>query len=127
MLWIGITGSIGSGKSTVSELLRKQGLGVLDADEIAKSTLASEGPAFRKVIQFFGTSILDREGQINRSALAKIVFSDKKKREFLESIIHPEVRFVIEESKTEYRKNNEKYLMLNQTYYNLTFFRLNTN
>lgn len=110
MLWVGITGSIGTGKSTFSGLLRKQGHVVLDADELARQMLEPTGSAYKKVVAEFGPELLDKNGHMDRAALAKIVFSDKAKLEKLESIIHPEIRFYIEKSKDEHAKKSHKYL-----------------
>jgi dephospho-CoA kinase len=110
VLWIGITGSIGSGKTTFSNLLRNKGEVVLDADELAKGTLEPNGSAFHKVVGTFGESILDSAGRIDRAQMAQQVFSDKSKLEILESIIHPEVRAAIEKLKLEYKSKNQKYL-----------------
>lgn len=110
MLWIGITGSIGTGKTTFSEILRKQGHIVLDADELAKACLEPNTSGYKKAVQSFGPAILDGTGRIDRSAMASIVFSDKSKLEILESIIHPEIRISIELLKNEYKLKKLKFL-----------------
>lgn len=110
MLWVGITGSIGTGKSTFSNLLRKKGYFVLDADVLAKKNLEKTSLAFSKILTEFGNSILNSDGDIDRSKLAQIVFADKMKLEKLESITHPEVRAAVEKAKDEHKKNNQKYL-----------------
>ena len=110
MLWIGITGSIGTGKSTFSELLRKKGFFVLDADVLAKKNLEKTSPAYSKIVAEFGTKILNSEGDIEKNILAQIVFSDKKKLEKLEAITHPEIRIAVEKEKDEHRKNDQRYL-----------------
>ena len=74
MLWIGITGSIGTGKSTFSELLRQKGHCVLDADVLAKQNLEKSSPAHKKIVAEFGPSVLGIDGNIDRAALAKLVF-----------------------------------------------------
>jgi dephospho-CoA kinase len=110
VLWIGITGSIGTGKSTFAELLRKQGQIVLDADEIVKLTQEPSGSAYQKIINEFGKAILDKSGRIDRAELAKVVFSSKEKLEKLESIIHPEVRLAVESHKNDHKQKKTKYL-----------------
>ncbi len=110
VLWIGITGSIGTGKSTFSELLRKKGFFVLDADVLAKKNLEKTSPAYVKIVAEFGDKILDSHSNIDRAALAQIVFSDREKLEKLESITHPEIRIAVEKEKDEHKKNNQKYL-----------------
>lgn len=110
MLWIGITGSVGSGKSTFSGLLRNQGEVVLDADELAKIALEPGADAYKKVIKEFGADIVSSEGVIDRARLAQLVFSDKAKLDKLESIIHPEVRLAVDDKKNEFKLKNAKFL-----------------
>lgn len=110
VLWIGITGSIGTGKSTFSEILREKGFFVLDADVLAKRNLEKTSSAFGKIVAEFGSEILDSQGNIDRAALAQIVFSDRERLEKLESITHPEIRIVVDKEKDEHKKNNQKYL-----------------
>jgi len=88
---IGLTGSFGTGKTFVASIFRRLGAKVLDADSIARSTVAKGSPAYRKVVRAFGLSILDKGGEIDRKALAGIVFADRKARLRLERIVHPEV------------------------------------
>lgn len=89
---IGITGSIATGKSTVTAILRDQGLTVICADEIAHTLTARGGKAFHKVMRLFGKGFLKPNGEINRQEIAKLVFHDKKKRQALENLIHPLVQ-----------------------------------
>ncbi len=85
-----VTGGIGSGKSTVTELLRRRGFEVADADELARSTLEPGGEAFSAVARRWPAVVVD--GRIDRSALADIVFSDPVELEALEELVHPLVR-----------------------------------
>jgi dephospho-CoA kinase len=89
---IGITGGLATGKSTVSDILRKQNHVVICADAIAHDVVKKEKPAYNKIIRFFGTTILTPNKDINRHELAKIVFSNSTKLHKLEEIIHPHVR-----------------------------------
>ena len=107
MLWIGITGSIGTGKSTFANILRKHGHIVLDADELAKASLEPGTNAFKKLVSALGASIVDSSGRIDRSELGRQVFSDKKKLSILESIVHPEVKLIVEQSKSEHESKNQ--------------------
>lgn len=91
---IGITGSIACGKSTVSNYLSQNGFKVYDADKISFSLTQKPNICYNKIIEHFGTSILDINGDINRKKLGEIVFNNKKEKIVLESIIHP---FVIKE------------------------------
>ena len=87
---IGITGSIGSGKSTVSSLLRTGGFTVLDADEVARE-VSSGADVLLEIAQAFGPEYVSENG-LNRPLLAERVFGDKVQLERLNSIIHPKVR-----------------------------------
>jgi len=93
-LKIGLTGGIGSGKSTVARRFAELGASVYSADEIARRALEPGEPCYQSVIDAFGASILSADGRIDRKALAAIVFSDEQKRKQLNEIIHP---FVIEQ------------------------------
>lgn len=91
MLTIGLTGGIGSGKSTVAQWFQKQGVPVLDADKVVHHLLQSDLPTISKLIHEFGSEILGENGQINRTKLGKRVFSDEDARKRLERIVHPSV------------------------------------
>ncbi len=86
---IGVTGSIGSGKTTFSKFLAEQGGRHLDADKMAHELMLPGHDAYEAVLDEFGTYITDEEGYINPSLLADEVFSDSKKLKRLEDIIHP--------------------------------------
>jgi dephospho-CoA kinase len=88
---IGLTGGIGSGKSTVARRFAELGASVYSADEIARRALDPGEPCYQRVLNEFGKSILAADGTINRKALAKIVFSDERKRTILNEIVHPYV------------------------------------
>ena len=92
MLWIGLTGGLGSGKSTAAKFLRELGQVVIDADEMARLALSPGSPAFAKVVTQFGTDVLDSNGQLDRQGLGRKVFADKRLLAALESIVHPEVK-----------------------------------
>lgn len=91
---IGITGGIGSGKSTVSSEFKKLGATVVDADNISRMVTAKNGCAYPEIIQAFGEEILLDNGEIDRKKLAKFVFSDKSKLNELNKITH---KYVFEE------------------------------
>jgi dephospho-CoA kinase len=94
---LGITGGIGSGKSTVSRILIKKGLPVIDADEIAKKILLkSEKKAFNELVEYFGNEIVGENGEISKKILAEIVFDKKDKLAVLNAITH---KYVIGEIK----------------------------
>ena len=91
-LRIGLTGGIGSGKSTVSGRFAGLGVPVIDADEIARELVAPGAPGLAPVVAAFGTGILDEAGLLDRARLRRIVFADPARRRELEAILHPLVR-----------------------------------
>lgn len=91
MLTIGLTGGIGSGKSTVAKWFIKQGVPVLDADKVVHHLLQSDSSTISKLVHEFGTEILGDQGEINRSKLGTRIFSDEDARKRLERIVHPRV------------------------------------
>ena len=91
MLLVGLTGGIGSGKSTVARLLERRGAAVIDADQLAREAVAKGTPGFERVVEVFGTDVLTSEGDLDRSALAARIFSDPVQKAALEAIVHPEV------------------------------------
>ncbi|MCP8967419.1 dephospho-CoA kinase [Ectobacillus ponti] len=91
-LVVGLTGGIASGKSTVSAMLREQGIPVVDADVIAREVVEPGKPAYRGIAAAFGEDILLPGGGIDRAKLGGIIFHDAGKRQELNSIVHPAVR-----------------------------------
>ncbi len=91
MLLIGLTGGIGSGKSTVARLLERRGAVVIDADQLAREAVAKGTPGFDRVVAAFGATVLTPDGDLDRSALAARIFSDPAEKAALEAIVHPEV------------------------------------
>ena len=92
MLLVGLTGGIGSGKSTVARMLAARGAVVLDADAFARDAVAAGTPGFRAVVERFGGDVVAPDGELDRAGLAAIVFADDEARRDLEAIVHPEVR-----------------------------------
>jgi dephospho-CoA kinase len=95
MLLVGLTGGIGSGKSTVARMLQDRGAVVLDADGFARAAVVPGSPGLRSVVARFGRDILTAEGELDRPKLASIVFADPQALADLEAIVHPEVRRMI--------------------------------
>ena len=89
MLRVGLTGSIGVGKSFVSSVFAELGCHVLDADKTAREVVAAGTEGLRAVAEAFGSEILQPDGTLDRAALGAIVFADEKKRLLLNSILHP--------------------------------------
>lgn len=91
MLKIGLTGGIGSGKSSVSQHFKKWGAYIFDADTVAKNILNNNEIAQNEVISEFGTDVLGANGRIDKSKLSRIVFQDEDNQLTLNTIIHPYV------------------------------------
>ena len=92
MLRIGLTGGIGSGKSTVSALLAARGAVIVDADRIAREVVEPGTPGLARVAETFGEQVLAADGSLDRAALAAVVFADPEARRQLDGIVHPLVR-----------------------------------
>lgn len=91
MLLVGLTGNIGSGKSTVAQLLSERGATIIDADVLSRRAVEAGTPAFRAIAERWGTSILAADGSIDRGALRRVVFSEPQQLERLNKIVHPAV------------------------------------
>lgn len=89
---IGLTGSIASGKSTVSAMLKRKGFPIVDADEIARQVVEPGSPVLTEISQAFGQGVLQADGSLNREKLGELIFKDKEKRLQLNGIIHPAIR-----------------------------------
>jgi len=100
MLVIGLTGGIGSGKSTVSKLLGDRGAVIVDADLIARQVVEPGGPAYQALLDRFGPEVLAPDGTVDRPALAAVVFNDSSALADLNAIVHPAVGAVIAERLT---------------------------
>ena len=103
MLLVGLTGGIGSGKSTVARMLEERGAVVFDADVLAREVVEPGTPGHAAVIERFGANVLAPGGELDREALASIVFADPAARRDLEAIVHPEVRRRFAEGTEAYR------------------------
>jgi len=98
MTIIGVTGGIGSGKTTVSGILKDLGAVVLDADQISREVTEPDQPAWVEIRKAFGPGVFNDDGTLNRQELARIVFSSEEKKLLLERIIHKEVITAIDET-----------------------------
>jgi dephospho-CoA kinase len=92
VLRIGLTGGIGSGKSTVSRLLAEHGAVIVDADAIAREVVEPGTEGLAAVVEAFGSGVLAADGSLDRPALAALVFADPEARSRLDAIVHPLVR-----------------------------------
>ena len=89
---LGLTGSFGSGKSTVASIFDELGVPRQDADQIARDVVRPGTRALDEIVEAFGQDVLDAAGTMDREKMAKMVFSDEEARQRLNSIIHPRVR-----------------------------------
>jgi dephospho-CoA kinase len=89
---LGLTGAIGSGKSTVSRMFAELGAEVVDADRIAREVVEPGQPALQEIVEAFGSEMLEASGRLDRARLASLIFSDAKARSHLNSITHPRIR-----------------------------------
>lgn len=89
---VGLTGGIGTGKSTVSNILRRMGATVIDADEATRAVQARGSEGLRQLAEAFGAAILTPDGDLDRARLADIAFADPEARQRLNGIVHPRVR-----------------------------------
>jgi dephospho-CoA kinase len=92
MFLIGLTGGIAAGKSTVAKRWVEHGATEIDADSLARDVVQPGSDGLRQVVQAFGASIIDDSGELNRKALAKLIFESDEKRLLLNSILHPLIR-----------------------------------
>jgi dephospho-CoA kinase len=88
---VALTGGIGSGKSTVAQMLAERGATVIDADDLARRSIEPGSDGMVQVVDRFGPGVVARDGSVDRSALAGVVFADDDARGDLEAIVHPEV------------------------------------
>jgi dephospho-CoA kinase len=91
MIIVGLTGSVGTGKSTVTNFFRELGAYVIDWDELAREVTRPNLRVWKEIVEYFGNDCLNEDLTINRQKLAEIVFSDKEKVAKLNQIVHPEV------------------------------------
>ncbi len=89
ILRLGLTGGIGSGKSTVAQFLSEAGAGVIDADAISRATTAPQGSAIAAIQASFGAQYITSEGALDRDAMRALVFADASAKRQLEAIVHP--------------------------------------
>lgn len=112
MLKIGLTGSIGTGKSTVSKLLRERGIAVIDADLLAREIVKKGQECLNDLKNVFGNQVLTIDGELDRKKLGQIVFSDDSKLELLNSATHPHIRRRMKVQMNELESKNNKVIVL---------------
>lgn len=93
---VGLTGGIGSGKSTVAALLASKGAVIVDADDIARRVVEVDSPVLGRLVEEFGPDILNDDGTLNRGALASVAFASERATRHLNDITHPAIREIAE-------------------------------
>jgi dephospho-CoA kinase len=101
---IGLTGGIGSGKSTVSEFLAELGANIIDADKLGHEALKPKTKAWHEIVSAFGRQVLNPSGTINREKLGTIVFSNTEARTRLNQIMHPRIHDMVATKLEKYRR-----------------------
>jgi dephospho-CoA kinase len=109
MIWIGLTGGLATGKSTVAEILRKKSIPVIDADRIAHSVLETNSEVKKQIRHIFGDQVFDASGFVQRSTLAKLVFGRPDLLLKLESLVHPEVQKIVAMEKQKYLEQAQPF------------------
>jgi dephospho-CoA kinase len=102
---LGITGGIGTGKTTVLRMLESLGAQTLSADDLARDVLAKGAPAYHEVVKRFGSGILAADGKIDRAALGDIVFGDQDARQALNDITHPRIIQLLKKRIKDFRRD----------------------
>lgn len=97
MLRVGLTGGIGSGKSTVAEMFARRGVPVIDTDIIARELVRAGQPALAEIGRAFGPEVIDASGNLDRAQMRALVFNDADARHRLEKILHPRIRQTVEQ------------------------------
>lgn len=108
---IGLTGSIGSGKSSVSNIFMKNNIKIIDADKIAREIL-DKGNTLKEIVDYFGIEVLDSNKNLDRKKLGNLVFSDANKLDKLNAITHPKIKEEIQKKLDDYESIDEKIVIL---------------
>lgn len=110
---VGLTGGIASGKSEAARYLESLGAHIVDADEVSRALTAQDGPALPDLRACFGDEIFFEDGQLNRAALAAIVFNDPEKRRMLDALMHPAIQKAVCDEIEKAEENGETLIYMN--------------
>ncbi|EGE9603708.1 dephospho-CoA kinase [Listeria monocytogenes] len=105
---IGLTGSVATGKSTVSNMIQQTGIPLVDADIAARKVVEPGTEGLKEIVAYFGEEILLADGTLNRAKLGEIIFKDKEKREKLNEITHPRVKDYMLEARERFFRAGEE-------------------
>ncbi|MDQ0160202.1 dephospho-CoA kinase [Alkalibacillus salilacus] len=109
---VGLTGSIATGKSTISNMFKDWHIPVIDADLISRQVVEIGQPAYQQIVETFGEAILYDDRTLNRQALGAIVFKDEAERKRLNQIIHPQIRKSMIEQRDQLKKSGYKLIVM---------------
>lgn len=109
MFKVGLTGGIGSGKSTVSNFFRSKGILIIDLDQLAHKVVEPNTDAFKKIVSHFGEDILNKNGALNRAKLGSVIFKNIEEKKWLEVLVHPLIR---EKQRELINSNNSEYTVI---------------
>jgi len=112
MLLVGLTGGVGSGKTSVSKLFKDEGTYVIDADQIARHLVRPYSDAWKEIREQFGDEILQENGHLNRKKLASIIFSDPGRRGLLNKILHPRIKEEIHKMINEIKERDSQAIII---------------
>ncbi|MGM0472134.1 MAG: dephospho-CoA kinase [Bacillota bacterium] len=112
MVLIGLTGGIASGKSTVSQLLAKLGVAVIDVDEIAREVVKLDSEVGEEIVDYFGEEVLLTKQQLDRKRLGKIIFNNPEAKEKLEEITHPVIITELKEQIANLESDGEEIIVV---------------
>ncbi|TWI57000.1 dephospho-CoA kinase [Halalkalibacter nanhaiisediminis] len=110
-MFIGLTGGIASGKSTVSNMIREKNIPIIDADEVAREVVEPGTATLQAISEQFGSSVLNEDGTLARKKLGTIIFRDPSQRDILNQIVHPAVRKRMNALKEHYVANGAKTIV----------------
>ena len=111
-LVVGLTGSIATGKSTISKMFSEADVPVIDADAIAREVVEPGEVAYEKIVQHFGEEVISEGGTLNRKRLGSIVFNDESERKALNEIIHPEIRKKMLSRRDQYIREEQPLIIM---------------
>lgn len=108
MNWIGLTGGIATGKSTVAHLIKGRGFPVVDADQISHQLSQPGEKGYQGIVSHFGTSLLNADQQIDRQKLGALIFADGSRKAALEAILHPLIQAEVKRQREEYQQKGHQ-------------------
>jgi dephospho-CoA kinase len=111
MTRVALTGNIASGKSAVTEIWRRCGAHVIDADDLSRQATEPGTSGLREIVRRFGKRVLDAEGRLDRARLRQTVFADEKKRRALEAILHPEIERLRQQAEQKLMERGERLVV----------------